>query len=889
MAPARLPPPPPRAVQAKLDAHKVDEQCCHYDPANFVGEEGCCQPDCMTWSRKHWCIYVLTILAAIGILVPLIMFLLPCETTQKITESLQPVDLYIVLDASGSVGGPGRGTNWETEKSAAYNLLSAFQEFTNETTLRAGVGVFSTIGTNYANLTTDIDSVLTKIKEDLVYDDSDTNYIYALQTFLFNMHFYGSDQGELLYFADRNSECTSTSGITNGCLSEVMTVRPGVSTADACRQTCCSNPFCGEWKFNDTSEGGDICYTMCAPGMPRNDRSPFPNAPQIPHLPFCHFGLPYADGCDNTADTYTDGGTVSARHQNFNDITPETGCITYQNTVTSGNFPFKEYPQNQQCEWEILKSGTLIVDVKQGGTLKLGSRVIEAGSFSVNRGDRLTFDGFQRVTHTEGSRTTTTELIGNSGFMAHMSYDYGNNGRTKGIMIFISDGEPRDSLENRITEPVRFGNYLGNEYMNLSMRMHADYDIVGIMVNADRSLDFNLCQVSDCFTTTGCNRVAGDNSTCEGVDPSICAGEENCPYFKNEPNFNDFVAESTELAQRIISTVPRTQTIEESCDKAPWLGFLALLIPFVLLCLTGCMCSRKKTMVQRKETKVLKKAVSAPAMRAPPPQPTPLPKPNAPPSGGNVPAKAGGKKYKWDIAAADQYMWARDGGAVGPMKVNFAGKAPPSAPKDLTTKKMVVVEEWEGEDGYDYEYVEVENTFEGVVEEYAEEIVKIPIFRLLCCCCLWQKLCFCCKPFCCDCCCIEDQIGEKRISTSSRSSIELSTRPQQPQYKRVEKKITHAVNVQGSPPPQFNGRPASAPPMRANKISVGLSRAPAPPPAPPQKMFQSKAPPPRPPPHYKIDDKWKRMPNTNSYDSGTKQNQPFGRHSLKKTGSSLLE
>jgi len=872
----RPPPPPPKAIQAKLAAHQVDEPFCHYDPANFVGEEGCCQPDCITWSRKHWCIYILTILATIGILVPLIMFLLPCEVTQRITESLQPVDLYIVLDASGSL----TNAEWQTEKDASHNLLSAFRKFTNETTLRAGVGVFSEIGTNYASLTSDIDSVLTKIKEDLVFDNAFTNYIYAEHLFLFNMHFYGSDQGELLHFADRNPECTYTSGELNGCASSEMVARLEVEniTADGCRELCCSDPFCGEWKFNDISKGDGTCYTMCAPGMPRYDLPNFLSFTEIPYLPFCNRDKSYAGQCDDTVATYTDGGTVSARHQSFNDITPENECVTYQNTVTSGNFPFTRYPANQKCEWEIQKRGTLIVDVKQGGTLKLGTRVIEAGSFSVNRGDRLTFDGFQQVRN-EG---TTRVLDGNSGFMAHMSYDYDNKGRTKGIMIFISDGEPLDSDPDRITRPNRFGDFLGNEYLNLSTRMHEDYDIVGIMVNDDRTVDFNLCQVSDCYTTTGCNRIAGDNSTCEGVDPSICAGEDNCPYFKNEPNFDDFVAESTELAQRIISTVPMTQTIEESCDKAPWLGFLALLIPFILLCLTGCICRRKKTIVQRKETKVLKKAVSAP-VRAPPPQPSPPPQPNAPPPGGSVPAKAGGKKYKWDISAADQYLWARDGGAIAPMKVNFAGKAPPSAPKDLSTKKVVVVEEWEGEDGFEYEYVEVENTFEGVVEEYAEEIAKIPIFRLLCCCCLWQKLCFCCKPFCCDCCCIEDQIGEKRKSGSSRSSIELNTgtRPEQPQYKRVEKKITHAVHVQGSPPPQSMSRPASAPPMRTNKISVGLSRAPAPPPPPPQSIYHSKAPPPRPPP--------KRTPNTNSYDSGTRPNQPFGRHSLKKTGRSLLE
>lgn len=51
----------------------------------------------------------------------------------------------------------------------------------------------------------------------------------------------------------------------------------------------------------------------------------------------------------------------------------------------------------------------------------------------------------------------------------------------------------------------------------------------------------------------------------------------------------------------------------------------------------------------------------------------------------------GGKKqgkYKWDIKAADQYLWATSGGGTAPMKVDF-GKmgAPPSAPKDHHTKK----------------------------------------------------------------------------------------------------------------------------------------------------------------------------------------------------------
>ena len=58
------------------------------------------------------------------------------------------------------------------------------------------------------------------------------------------------------------------------------------------------------------------------------------------------------------------------------------------------------------------------------------------------------------------------------------------------------------------------------------------------------------------------------------------------------------------------------------------------------------------------------------------------------------------------------------------MHVDYAGKAPPSAPKDLSKPKVRVVKEtWMGEDGKQYQKVEEEQSLEDWFE------------NSFCCCC----------------------------------------------------------------------------------------------------------------------------------------------------------
>ena len=99
--------------------------------------------------------------------------------------------------------------------------------------------------------------------------------------------------------------------------------------------------------------------------------------------------------------------------------------------------------------------------------------------------------------------------------------------------------------------------------------------------------------------------------------------------------------------------------------------------------------------------------------------------PKAPP-----PGTARTRKYKWSITANDHYLWQNSGGTT-PLKVDFGGKPPPSAPKDLrkgvrrrSVQKVklycrkncqTVCAEWEEPDGYEYEVIQEERTLELVV------------------------------------------------------------------------------------------------------------------------------------------------------------------------------
>ena len=84
-----------------------------------------------------------------------------------------------------------------------------------------------------------------------------------------------------------------------------------------------------------------------------------------------------------------------------------------------------------------------------------------------------------------------------------------------------------------------------------------------------------------------------------------------------------------------------------------------------------------------------KKAIEASI--PPPPARRPKPSPAQPAAPGRTPSERytpveeepepGPRKGHWSIKASDHYLWNFGGGGAAPMMVNWAGAAPPSAPR----------------------------------------------------------------------------------------------------------------------------------------------------------------------------------------------------------------
>jgi len=281
----------------------------------------------------------------------------------------------------------------------------------------------------------------------------------------------------------------------------------------------------------------------------------------------------------------------------------------------------------------------------------------------------------------------------------------GANFTTAQLVIIITDGENSDQ-SNALSE----SNALKND----------DIFIKGIMVRSN-SID-NLFEISTC-----------DEWTLDEYS--------NCTFFTLESSFENLKLKADEIALEFAGSLALSIT-ENRCVKAEFLIFLILLFPFVCVCLFPYCKKMKKKEVRRISMYPVAKKVPPPPppaaiVQAAPPKLPEQPKP-----------KVKDPRFKWQIKAHDQYLWNLGGGGASPLKVDFAGKAPPSAPKDPNGVKIkVAVETWEDDEGYICAEVEEPVTFEEYTEAKVAEVLEALGLKdtlkkfccSFCCCCCTTK------------------------------------------------------------------------------------------------------------------------------------------------------
>jgi len=280
----------------------------------------------------------------------------------------------------------------------------------------------------------------------------------------------------------------------------------------------------------------------------------------------------------------------------------------------------------------------------------------------------------------------------------------GPNITTAQLVIIITDGETNDQA---------------NALAESKLLKEDGIFIKGIMVRSD-SID-NLFEISSC-----------ENYTLEEY--------ANCTYFTLESSFENLKMKAEEIAWEFAGVFAQN-VIEKRCVKAEWLIFLILLLPFVCVCIFPYCNKMKKKEVRRISSHPVAKKV-------PPPPPVAIVE-VAPPKLPDQPKpKVKDPRFKWQIKAHDQYLWNLGGGGASPLKVDFAGKAPPSAPKDpLGKKEKVLVETWEDEEGYMCAKVEEPVTFEQYTEAKVAKVLEAlglketlkKVCCSFCCCCCRTK------------------------------------------------------------------------------------------------------------------------------------------------------
>jgi len=281
------------------------------------------------------------------------------------------------------------------------------------------------------------------------------------------------------------------------------------------------------------------------------------------------------------------------------------------------------------------------------------------------------------------------------------------------LLVIVSDGVPTDTTKGialaRALRNATHPNGVGNEIK-----------IAGIFVGSDsEDATKYLRDVSNC-------------DQCE-VGDDLCTpawgSSDTCPYFLTFSDFDEFNEKAKVIADELQDEVGSVERRKEAvrCVKAPWLGFLALLLPLLCVLCMPLFVRKKRTYKRRvkKAPSVVVKPPSPEEFRGPAPPPPP---PEAMP---------GFKKprFKWKIKANDHYLW---GGSAKPMPVAWGKRgATESAPRDplaVGSRKAIVINQIDEGDGYIIEEIEEDRTLEQWTEDAVEDIAS-STWRTICCCC----------------------------------------------------------------------------------------------------------------------------------------------------------
>jgi len=138
----------------------TDREAPRMSEQDFAAESVVTKPEGKNCLRRNWCWIVRIVLAIVGITIPLVMFLQPCEDklTVEYTYVKQPVDLFLLLDGSGSMQG-----DWETCIQAAKNLTQVFID-SDISDLWIGSGEFDSYSYNTGPFTNDTELALSRIE-----------------------------------------------------------------------------------------------------------------------------------------------------------------------------------------------------------------------------------------------------------------------------------------------------------------------------------------------------------------------------------------------------------------------------------------------------------------------------------------------------------------------------------------------------------------------------------------------------------------------------------------------------------------------------------------------------------------------------------------------------
>ena len=216
--------------------------------------------------------------------------------------------------------------------------------------------------------------------------------------------------------------------------------------------------------------------------------------------------------------------------------------------------------------------------------------------------------------------------------------------------------------------------------------------VKGIFVGAGSRGEGQLCETSTC-------------SASQCAQSPVGAG---CALFTVVADLEGLRNASSKVASELIELVP-SGTLQTGCNDPNYFAFLLMALPLAWYLLflpvrnawfrvmdaraewTAVEVQRVKAQSgQQQQQQQQQQQHTAVVVEKQPVHVAPVMLPTADPD------RPIGKRFKWKIEAADRYLWAMGGAGNAPLKVDFGGAAPPSAPKrHADQKQRVEVEPYE--------------------------------------------------------------------------------------------------------------------------------------------------------------------------------------------------